>query len=57
MRERILVVDELKPLIQLHCLWDEEHLESIKKTFDDPLVIDIATSVNFRPKVKLDFQN
>ena len=57
MWEWILVVDEFKSLVQLHCFGDEEHLESIKETFDDPLVINVATSVNFSPKVMLDFQN
>ena len=49
MGEGILVVNQLKPLIQLHGLGDEEHLESIKQTLDDSLVIDIATCVNLCP--------
>ena len=49
MGEGILVVDQLKSLVQLHGFRDEKHLESIEQTLDNPLVIDIPASVNLSP--------
>ena len=41
-------VDMLETCVEQHGLWDEEHLESVKQTLDQPLLVDEVACLNFR---------